>query len=82
MKILGKRYGDTRTNLKLTDKAQIGYDMSDPISIYEMPDGSYIMTGVIEADNLTEEDVNNKLEDMKDIVDLLNKIDRYLDTIN
>ena len=32
-KYLGKRYGDTRTDLILTEKAQKVYDVTDPIDI-------------------------------------------------
>ena len=59
-----KRYGDTSTNLTLTEKAYNVYSDTDPLSIYEREDGFYDMEGVVEARGLTAEQVNGILEDL------------------
>ena len=72
-----KRYGDTRTHLELTEKARRAYDEYSPLNIYETEtdDGySYEITGCVEAHDLTEQDVNDILEDLlsspaQDIID-------------
>lgn len=69
-KYLGKRYGDTRTNLILTEKAQKVYNVTDPIDIYEQEEKDdvlvYSMRGVIVKDDLSADDVNQILEEFAD----------------
>ncbi len=71
-KYLGKRYGDTRTDLTLTEKAQKVYDVTDPIDIYEREEDDdvfvYTMRGVIVKDDLSADDVNQILEEFADEV--------------
>lgn len=71
-KYLGKRYGDTRTDLTLTEKAQKVYNVTDPIDIYEREEDDdvfvYTMRGVIEKDDLSADDVNQILEEFADEV--------------
>lgn len=69
MKRLGKRYGDEKTNLTLTDKAYACYSVTDPISIYERETGEgfkYSIRGFADCDNLTAEQVNSTLEELFD----------------
>lgn len=69
-KYLGKRYGDARTNLILTEKAQKVYNVTDPIDIYEREEKDdelvYSMRGVIVKDDLSADDVNQILEEFAD----------------
>jgi hypothetical protein len=69
-KYLGKRYGDTSTNLILTEKAQKVYNVTDPIDIYEREEKDdelvYSMRGVIVKDDLSADDVNQILEGFAD----------------
>ena len=62
MKKFRKRYGDTKTNLILTDLAQEVYNETDPISIYERIDGLYDIEGFLEYEGMTADDVNELLE--------------------
>ena len=65
-----KRYGDTKTALVLSSKAQAAYELSDPVDIYEIETGDggtvYNMRGVIEAGSLTGLEVNEMLESLYD----------------
>lgn len=65
MKKYGKRYGDTKTNLTLTDKALRIYSNSDPLSIYEHDDGNYTVNLFGDVrEGLTEAEVNAMLESL------------------
>lgn len=60
-----KHYGSQRTHLKLTQKAFRAYSNTDPLDICEIESAGcyrYKMTGVIEGDDLTAEEVNEMLE--------------------
>ena len=60
-----KIYGNEKTNLELSEKAQAFYDQTCPIDIkeYETEDGFiYDVTGCVERLNLTEDGVNRFLE--------------------
>ena len=75
-------YGrDTGTQLRLTEKAQKAYDMSDPLTItqyyhhgrtdaagqiIEAPGIRFDITGVVEARRLREVEVNQVLEEWYD----------------
>ena len=65
-----RKYGDERTSLTLAEKAEKAYAESDPIRIYEHEDDNgiktYSMEGIIEAYNLTTDEVNEYLEDLYD----------------
>ncbi len=69
-KYLGKRYGDTRTDLTLTDKAQKVYNVTDRIDIYEREVDDdvfvYTMRGVIVEDDISADEVNQILEEFAD----------------
>ena len=61
-----RTYGNERTSLYLTPKAAEVYADSDPLVIveYDTEEGlRYDITGILEADNLTEEEVNEMLEE-------------------
>lgn len=58
-----KRYGFQKTVLHLSEEAQKVYDEIDPLTIYENENGLYTITGAIEAENLTEGEVNDALID-------------------
>lgn len=68
-----KKYGNEKTNLDLTAKALAVYS-GEEIDIYEHivedEDGNktytYTMHGIIEADGITEDEVNKLLEDLGD----------------
>lgn len=55
-----KRYGDTKTNLKLTKEAQEIYSNSDNLDIWEQENGLYTLNlfGDI-RENLSEQEVND-----------------------
>lgn len=56
-----KKYGATTTNLKLTEKAEKIYSVTEPCEIieHETEDGyRYSISGIIEAENLTNEQIN------------------------
>lgn len=59
-------YGNENTHLVLTAKAFEAYSCTTPLAIaeYEQEDGSYLysMRGAFEADDLTDVDVNELLE--------------------
>lgn len=59
-------YGNTKTNLVLSDKAAQMYSECDPLQIVEHEDGSYSLRGIEDRDNMTAEDVNRWLEDLAD----------------
>ena len=64
-----KIYGNEKTSLTLTEKAQKAYSETDPIRIEEVEtDDGYIynVSGCIECNNLTEEAVNRVFEDLYD----------------
>lgn len=59
-----KRFGDTKTSLTLTEKAQIAYNETDPLDIYEVEDGTFEVDGVMRLFNCTADDINNYLEEL------------------
>jgi len=62
-----KIYGNERTHLTLTDEAQRIYSDSDPLTIkeYESDNGYiYSLSGIIEADGLTAEEVSDQIESL------------------
>lgn len=61
-----KIYGNTKTNLTLTTKAQRAYDNTDPLKIIEHEDGTYSIRGLEDRDGMTAADVNQWLEDLAD----------------
>lgn len=66
-------YGNEKTHLTLTDKAFAAYSVIDPLDIIEFEDEmgglSYSFRGAIDADLLTEEGVNEWLEELIDCTD-------------
>ena len=72
----GKRYGDTKTNLVLSEKAQACYDETDNINIYETEDETddgetvyrYRMTGLFSELSVSSDEVNSILESFYDEV--------------
>ncbi len=56
-----KRYGCQETALHLSPEAQKIYNDTDPLNIFENENGLYTLTGAIEAENLTEGEVNDAL---------------------
>lgn len=63
-----RTYGDTRTNLTLTAKAQLVYDQTDPLKILEHYDGTYSIRGIEDRDGMTAADINQWLEDLADAI--------------
>lgn len=66
-----KIYGNEKTHLTLSDKAQAYYDVTDPLRIeeYETDDGYiYNITGCFDRYGMTEEEVNRVLESLADAV--------------
>ena len=61
-----KIYGNTKTNLTLTEKAAAMYAECDPLTIAEHEDGSYSISGIEDRDGMTAEDVNAWLEELAD----------------
>ena len=61
-----KRYGDTKTNLTLSDKAQDFYSGCDPLNIYEHSNGTYSVTGLFCGEDMTADEVNEMLEQLAD----------------
>lgn len=61
-----KIYGNTKTRLTLTAKAQRAYDNADPLKIIEHEDGTYSIRGIEDRDGMTAADVNEWLEDLAD----------------
>ena len=60
-----REYGRDNTNLELSDKAEKVYADTDPLKIVEtMSDGDYVyaISGVVDRDGMTAEDVNDLLE--------------------
>ena len=61
-----KRYGDSKTDLVLSDKAARIYSECDPLDIIEHEDGSYSIRGIEDRNGMTAEEVNLWLEDLSD----------------
>lgn len=61
-----KIYGNTKTNLTLTEKAAAMYAECDPLQIIEHEDGSYSISGIEDRDGMTAEDVNAWFEELAD----------------
>lgn len=61
-----KTYGNTKTHLTLSAKAQRAYDQTDPLQILEHEDGTYSIRGIEDRDSMTAADVNEWLEDLAD----------------
>lgn len=61
-----KIYGNDKTDLTLTDKAEAMYVECDPLQIIEQDDGSYSLRGIEDRDGMTAEEVNLWLEDLAD----------------
>lgn len=59
-------YGWDNTNLTLTEKAHEVYSNSDPIEIKEFDDGYYSISGIIDRDGMTADEVNELLEELAD----------------
>lgn len=59
-----RTYGNTKTNLTLTAKAQQAYNNADPLRILEHEDGTYSLRGIEDRDGMTAVDVNQWLEDL------------------
>lgn len=84
-------YGSERTHLTLSEKAELLYSNTDPLTIAEIEtDGGYVyeITGCIDCDGvMTEEEVNEFLESLydedeedEDIVLEIGKIDIKVET--
>ena len=63
-----KTYGDEKTHLTLTAKAQRAYDNADPLRILEHEDGTYSLRGIEDRDGMTAADINQWLEDLADAI--------------
>mgnify|MGYP003290017008 CR=1 FL=1 len=61
-----KVYGNEKTNLVLSDKAEAIYNECDPIKIIEQDDGTYSLRGFEHRDGMTAEEVNAWFEDLAD----------------
>ena len=61
-----RTYGDEKTHLTLTAKAQQAYDQTDPLKIIEHEDGTYSLRGIEDRDGMTAADVNEWLENLAD----------------
>jgi hypothetical protein len=61
-----KIYGNTKTNLELSEKASAMYAQCDPLTITEHDDGSYSISGIEDRDNMTAAEVNEWLEELAD----------------
>ena len=63
-----KRYGDAKTALRLSEKAERIYSDTQPLSIFEeeTDDGEYryTVTGFLQGEDLTEDEVNALLESL------------------
>ena len=63
-----KIYGNEKTHLTLTDKAQSFYNLTDPFGIleYEDEEGNYTYSTIkcFERDNMTEDELNIFLEEL------------------
>ena len=63
-----KVFGNERTNLSLTNKAQSVYDSTDPIEIREFCDNdgnySYDIIGCFERTGLSADELNEYLEEL------------------
>lgn len=69
-----KRYGDTKTALRLSAKAESIYSDTQPLSIFEeeTDDGEYryTVTGFLQGEDLTEDEVNALLESLDTGLDI------------
>ena len=65
-----KKYGNEKTRLTLTGKAQDFYNLTDPLDILEYEDSegncTYSVTGCFERDNMTEDELNVFLEELSE----------------
>lgn len=61
-----KIYGNTKTNLKLSEKASAMYAECDPLQIIEHDDGSYSIRGIEDRDGMTAEEITEWLEELAD----------------
>ena len=61
-----KIYGNEKTSLELSAKAQSAYELTDPLKIIEEDDGSYTMTGAIACRGISADKVNQILESFYD----------------
>ena len=68
-----KVYGNERTALKLSEKAEAIYAECDPIKIIEHDDGTYSLRGFEHRDDMTADEVNEYFEDLADELWGLNK---------
>lgn len=59
-----KIYGNERTTLKLSEKAEAIYQECDPIKIIEQDDGTYSLLGFEHRDGMTSEEVNEFFEEL------------------
>ena len=72
-----KKYSTGRTNLRLTEKAQSIYDVTDPLDIIEREieddEGnitySYDIKGCFETNDHTEDEINEILEEFADKIE-------------
>lgn len=69
-----KRYGDTKTALRLSAKAERIYSDTQPLSIFEeeTEDGEYryTVTGFLQGEDMTEDEVNALLESLDTGLDI------------
>ena len=63
-----KKYGEGKTKLLLTEKALDAYNNTDPLHIFEMADGTYTMKGVFDFEGMSEKEVNEFLEVLRDLL--------------
>jgi hypothetical protein len=61
-----KIYGNDKTSLTLSDKAEAAYAECDPLTITEHEDGSYSISGIEDRSGMTAAEVNRWLEDLAD----------------
>lgn len=66
-----KIYGNDKTDLTLTDKAEAMYAACDPLQIIEHEDGSYSIRGIEDRDGMTADEVNGWLEELSDEVTMM-----------
>lgn len=69
-----KQYGKDKTELSLSQKAQDFYSTCEPLRIHECvnPYGEYVyeITGCFEKRGLTEDELNEFLEELSDTMDI------------
>lgn len=61
-----KTYGNDKTGLQLSDKAQSFYEWTDPLKIIEQDDGTYSIRGFDRRDGLSADQVNSLFEQLYD----------------